>query len=251
MAKRSFRRAIITGAASGIGRAFARALAAEGSALGLIDVAADPLRGVAEELGGVGAHVWARVVDVSQREVVDAEIPALAAEIGGVDLVVHCAAALFPGRFLEQPAADFDLLGTANVVRASAPRAIESRGAIVCLASTAAIHGWPMMSAYSAAKFGVAGFCDAVRSELRASGVLLTTVFPLLIATPLLTGADVAPILAAGKAIAPETVVRKTLRAVARKKTRVYIPSRVRWIAAAHALAPAALDWYGRRFGLR
>lgn len=257
MAKRSFRRAIITGAASGIGRAFARALAAEGSALGLVDVAADPLRGVAEELGGVGAHVRARVVDVSQREVVDAEIPALAAEIGGVDLVVHCAAALFPGRFLEQPAADFDraiaidLLGTANVVRASAPQAIESRGAIVCLASTAAIHGWPMMSAYSAAKFGVAGFCDAVRSELRASGVLLTTVFPLLIATPLLTGADVAPILSAGKAIAPETVVRKTLRAVARKKTRVYIPSRVRWIAAAHALAPAALDWYGRRFGLR
>lgn len=257
MAKRSFRRAIISGAASGIGRAFARALAAEGSALGLVDVAADPLRGVAEELGGVGAHVRARVVDVSQREVVDAEIPALAAEIGGVDLVVHCAAALFPGRFLEQPAADFDraiaidLLGTANVVRAAAPLAIESRGTIVCLASTAAIHGWPMMSAYSAAKFGVAGFCDAVRSELRASGVLLTTVFPLLIATPLLTGSDVAPILAAGKAIAPETVVRKTLRAVARKKTRVYIPSRVRWIAAAHALAPAALDWYGRRFGLR
>lgn len=258
MAKRSFRRAIITGAASGIGRSFAHALAAEGSTLGLLDVAADGLRATADELSRAGARVRARVVDVSQREVVGAEIPALAEEIGGVDLVVHCAAALFPGRFLEQPAADFDraiaidLLGTANVVRASAPLAIESGGAIVCLASTAAIHGWPMMSAYSAAKFGVAGFCDAVRSELRASGVLLTTVFPLLISTPLLDGAEVAPILAAGKAIAPEIVVRKTLRAVARGKTRVYIPSsRVRWIAAAHALAPVALDWYGRRLGLR
>jgi short-subunit dehydrogenase len=126
-----------------------------------------------------------------------------------------------------------------------------SRGAIVCIASTAAIHGWPAMSAYSAAKHGVAGFCDAVRSELRASGVLVTTVFPLLIATPLLAGASVAPILAAGKAIPPEVVVRRTLRAVARGKTRVYVPARVRWIAAAHGLFPRSLDWYGRRRGLR
>jgi short-subunit dehydrogenase len=256
MTRRSFRRVILTGAASGIGRAFARTLAAEGSALGLIDIAADSLRATVAEVGGAGASVRTRVADVSDRAAVDAAISALAEELGGVELIVHCAAALFPGRFLDQPPADFeraiavDLLGTANVVRAAAPRVAGSRGAIVCLASTAAIHGWPAMSAYSAAKHGVAGFCDAVRSELRASGVALTTVFPLLIATPLLAGAAAAPILAAGKAIPPEVVVRKTLAAVARGKPRVYVPSRVRWIAAAHGLAPAALDWFGRRRGL-
>jgi short-subunit dehydrogenase len=257
MARRSFRRVIITGAASGIGRSFARTLAEQGCALGLIDIAAESLRAAAGEMGEKAVTLCARVVDVSQRSAVDVAISSLADELGGIDLLIHCAAALFPGRFLDQLPADFeraiaiDLVGTANVVRAAAPAVAASRGAIVCIASTAAIHGWPAMSAYSAAKHGVAGFCDAVRSELRASGVLVTTVFPLLIATPLLAGASVAPILAAGKAIPPEVVVRRTLRAVARGKTRVYVPARVRWIAAAHGLFPRSLDWYGRRRGLR
>ena len=256
MAKRSFSRVIITGAASGIGRCFARALAAEGGALGLVDVALAPLQATAAELGGDAARVYTNGIDVSDRAGVDAGIGALAQQLGGLDLVVHCAAALFPGQFLDQHPADFekaiavDLLGTANVLRAAAPLLASSRGAIVCLASTAAIHGWPAMSAYSAAKCGVAGFCDAVRSELQSSGVLLTTVFPLLIATPLLAGADVAPILAAGKAIPPEVVVAKTLRAVARGRTRVYVPASVRWIAAVQGIAPFLLDWYGRRRGL-
>jgi short-subunit dehydrogenase len=257
MVRRSFHRVVITGAASGIGRAFARELASAGSALGLIDVAADALRAAAIELSDAAGRLRTRVVDVSDRIAVDEAMSALGGELGGVDLVVHCAAALFPGRFLDQPPGDFekaiaiDLVGTANVVRAAAPLVTRSRGAIVCLASTAAVHGWPAMSAYSAAKHGVAGFCDAVRSELRSSGVLVAAVFPLLIATPLLAGADVAPILAAGKAIAPEVVVRKTLSAVARGKTRIYVPARVRWIAAVHGLLPSSLDWYGRRLGLR
>jgi len=257
MATRSYRRAIITGAASGIGRAFATVLAAEGCALGLIDVAADPLRATALELGTRERPARTAVVDVSDRNAVDAGIATLASELGGVDLLIHCAAALFPGRFLEQPAESFekaiavDLLGTANVVRAVGEHVVASRGAVVCVASTAAVHGWPAMSAYSAAKCGVSGFCDAIRAEFRESGVLVTTVYPLLIATPLLSGADVAPILAAGKAIPPEAVVRKTLRAVRRGRTRVYVPSSVRWIAAVHGTLPFLLDWFGRRRGLR
>lgn len=257
MRTRSYKRVIITGAASGIGRAFAGELAAQGSMLGLIDVAADLLRATAHEIGSDAARIRTAVVDVSDRAAVAAGIEALAKELGGIDLLVHCAAVLSPGRFLEQPATAFeraiavDLLGTANVVRATAPHVTATGGVIVCVASTAAIHGWPAMSAYSAAKCGVSGFCDAVRSELRASGVLLTTVFPLLIATPLLVGgADVAPILAAGKAIPAEAVVTKTLRAVRRGKTRVYVPSSVRWIAAVHGVAPFLLDRYGRRRGL-
>jgi 3-oxoacyl-[acyl-carrier protein] reductase len=257
MATRSFRRVIVTGAASGIGRAFAAALVAEGSAVGLIDIAADPLRATALELGADDPTARTAVADVSDRNAVDAGIATLASELGGVDLLIHCAAALFPGRFLEQPAERFekaiavDLLGTANIVRATASHVVSSRGAVVCVASTAAVHGWPAMSAYSAAKCGVSGFCDAIRAELRASGVLVTTVYPLLIATPLLSGADVAPILAAGKAIPPEAVVRKTLAGVRRGRTRIYVPSSVRWIAAVHGIAPFLLDWYGRQHGLR
>jgi len=142
-----------------------------------------------------------------------------------------------------------DLLGTANVLRSFLPVLRRSRGAIACLASTAAVHGWPNMSAYSAAKFGVSGFCDAVRPELAREGVCVTAVFPLLIDTPLLAGADVAPILKQGRPIPPGAVVRKTLAAVAQRRPRVFIPETVRFVALLRGLAPSLLDWYGSRFG--
>ena len=168
---------------------------------------------------------------------------------------IHCAAILGPGHFGDQPADAFErvirinLIGTANVVRATLPSLRASRGAIACLASTAAVHGWPALGAYSAAKFGVAGFCDAIRSELARDGVSLTAVFPLLIDTPLLSGADIPPILQQGKRLPPATVVEKTLAGLARRRARVFIPGTVRLVAALHGLAPSLLDWYGRQIG--
>jgi hypothetical protein len=97
--------------------------------------------------------------------------------------------------------------------------------------------------------YNVAGFCDAIRSELARDGVSLTTVFPLLIDTPLLSGADIPPILKQGKRLPPVTVVQKTLSALARRQARVFIPGTVRLVAALHGLAPSLLDWYGRQIG--
>jgi NAD(P)-dependent dehydrogenase (short-subunit alcohol dehydrogenase family) len=180
----------------------------------------------------------------------------LVGALGGLDLVINCAAILGPGDWANQSLDNFervirvDLIGTANVVRAALPALRRSHGAAVCLASTAAVHGWPGLGAYSAAKFGVAGFCDAVRPELARDGVLLTSVFPLLIDTPLLQGADIPRILRQGRRLPPEVVVQKTLAAVARRRPRVFIPSSVRFVAALHGVAPSLLDWYGRRFGL-
>jgi 3-dehydrosphinganine reductase len=251
-----WRAAIVTGAASGIGRCFAETLARRGVAVGLLDVAAAGLAAVAEGLRAEGRQVDTHVADVGQPDAVCTAVSALASGFGGLDLVIHCAAILGPGQFAEQSAEGFarvlqiDLLGTANVVRAALPALRPSRGAIACLASTAAVHGWPGLAAYSSAKFGVAGFCDAVRPELRRDGVSLTAVFPLLIDTPLLSG-DIPPILKQGRRLPPEKVVDKTLAAVARRRARVYIPGSVRLITALHGLAPSLLDWYGGRFGLR
>ena len=246
--------ALVTGAASGIGRCFAEALARHRTAVGLIDVSADGLAHAGEGLAKSG-RVHTRVADVGDASQVGVAVDALASDLGGIDLVIHCAAILGPGHFAQQSAADFDrlvridLLGTANVVRAVLPLLRQSHGAIACLASTAAVHGWPALGAYSAAKFGVAGFCDAVRSELARDGVSLTSVFPLLIDTPLLSGANIPPILKMGKRLPPDVVVRKTLAAVAARHPRVFIPASVRLVAALHGLAPSLLDWYGRRFG--
>jgi short-subunit dehydrogenase len=248
--------ALVTGAASGIGRCFARELGRRGVALGLIDVSADGLALTADLLSGTSKGAQSRVADVSDANAVTGAVGDLVSQLGGLDLVIHCAAILGPGQFAAQSAADFekvvcvDLLGTANVLRAVLPAVRRSRGAVVCVASTAAVHGWPALAAYSAAKFGVAGFCDAVRGELRRDGVTLTVVFPLLIDTPLLSGAGIAPILKQGRKLPPESVVKKTLAGAAAGRPRVFVPGSVRLIAALHGLAPSLLDWYGRRFGL-
>jgi NAD(P)-dependent dehydrogenase (short-subunit alcohol dehydrogenase family) len=255
MAASDWRTAIVTGAGSGIGRCFAETLAGRGAAVGLIDVSADGLATVAGALRAQGRRVETRVADVSAQTAVAAALSELTMALGGLDLLVNCAAILGPGHFAEQAADNFervigvDLLGTANVIRAALPALRQSRGAIACVASTAAVHGWPGLGAYSAAKFGVAGLCDAIRSELAHEGVALTAVFPLLIDTPLLSGADTPPILKQGRRLPPTAVVDKTLAAAARRQARVFIPASVRFVAALHGVAPALLDWYGRRFG--
>ena len=112
------------------------------------------------------------------------------------------------------------------------------------------MHGWPGLAAYSAAKFGVAGYSEAIRAELALDGVGLTVVFPLLIDTPLLSRPGTPPILQRGRRIPPAVVVRKVLRAVERRRRRVYVPATVRLIAALEGVVPSLLDWYGARFGI-
>lgn len=248
-----WRAAIVTGAASGIGRSFAQALARTSSALGLIDVSADGLQATGDMVRRAGLQLEPRICDVSAGTQVTETIQELTEVLQGVDLLVHCAAILGPGQFATQPAEVFErvirvnLLGTVHVVRAALPALRRTRGAIACLVSTAAVHGWPGLGAYSAAKYGVAGFCDAIRCELERDGVTLTAVYPMLIDTPLLRAPDLPPILKQARPLPPETVVRKTLDGVARGRARVYIPESVRVLAALHGLMPTALDWYSRR----
>jgi NAD(P)-dependent dehydrogenase (short-subunit alcohol dehydrogenase family) len=249
--------AIVTGAASGIGRCFAETLAQRGVAVGLIDVSAAGLMAAAEAIHTTGARVETRVADVSAASAITPAVEELGAALGGIDLLVNCAAILGPGPFANQTATQFDrvvhinLLGTANVLRAALPALRQSKGAIACLVSAAAVHGWPALGAYSASKFGVSGLCDAVRPELAREGITLTAAYPLLIDTPLLRADDVPPILRHGHRLPPDTVVQKTLGGVAAGRARVFIPGYVRLIAAFHALAPSLLDWYGRRVGMR
>jgi NAD(P)-dependent dehydrogenase (short-subunit alcohol dehydrogenase family) len=249
--------AIVTGAASGIGRCFGETLARHGTAVGLLDVSAEGLVAAVAAMRTTGARVETRVADVSAASAVTTAIEELGAALGGIHLVVHCAAILGPGHFAEQAVTQFDrvvhinLLGTANVLRAARPALRQSKGAVACLVSASAVHGWPALGAYSASKCGVSGLCDAVRPELAREGIGLTAVYPLLIDTPLLRAGDVPPILRHGRRLPAETVVRKTLAGVAAGRARVFIPGTVRLIAAFHALAPSLLDRYGRRVGIK
>jgi NAD(P)-dependent dehydrogenase (short-subunit alcohol dehydrogenase family) len=250
------RTALVTGAGSGIGRAFAETLAGRGHALVLLDVDDAGLSATVSLVEAAGASARSAVVDVANRPWLEGTVKTLAPAEAGLDLVIHCAAVLGAGTFAEQPPEEFervlqvDLVGTANVVRATLPWLRRARGQLVALASTAAVHGWPGLAAYSAAKFAVTGYCEAIRPELAADGVGVTVVFPLLIDTPLLDRPGLPPILRRGRRIPAATVVRKTLRAAARRRRRVYVPAIVRALAALEGVAPSLLDWYGARFGV-
>jgi len=247
---------LITGAGSGIGRCFAEVLAKGGNDLVLLDVDAQGLAATLATRTGEGARVARAVADVADRASLDRAIAEHVAPRGRLDLLVNCAAILGAGTWATQPVEDFervlriDLVGTANTIRAALPWLRQARGHIVNLASTAAVHGWPGLAAYSAAKFAVAGYSDAVRPELAVDGVGLTVVFPLLIDTPLLSRPGAPLILQRGRRIPAAAVVSKVLRAVERRSKRVYVPGIVRVLAVLHGIAPSLLDWYGTRFGM-
>ncbi len=250
------RTALITGAASGIGRCFATTLAASGHDLTLLDVDAQGLQATVRALSGPRTGIATATVDVSDRGAVDDAFGRFADANRGLDLLVNCAAILGPGTWSEQSPEEFDrvlridLGGTVNVVRAALPALRRARGHVVVLASTAAVHGWPGLAAYATAKFALVGWCEAVRAEFARDGIGLTTVFPLLIDTPLLDRPGLPPILRRGRRIPAEAVVRKVLRAATRRARRVYVPETVRLLALLHGLAPSLLDWYGARFGI-
>ncbi len=247
--------ALVTGAGSGIGRCFAETLAGAGRQLLLVDVDELGLEETVRRVGG-SSRCRSAVASVADRGEIERALASHLAPEAGIDLLINCAAILGPGTWARQPAEEFervvdvDFLGTANAIRASLPWLRRARGQIVILASTAAVHGWPGLSAYSAAKFAIVGYAEGIRPELAGDGIGVTVVFPLLIDTPLLTRPGTPLILQRGRRIAPERVVRKTLRAAERRRRRVFVPETVRVVAALQGLAPSLLDWYGARFGM-
>jgi short-subunit dehydrogenase len=243
----------ITGAASGIGRAFAKELVARGDDVVLIDIQEKALEETANALRAEAtARVVTRVVDVSSEQAVAQMVESLSSEIDRLDLLINCAAILGPGRFEAQSLRAFatvvavDLMGTVHMVHACLPRLREARGRIINMASTASLHGWPELAAYSAVKGAVENFSESIRAELARDGVSITAVFPLLVDTPMLQRSQLPPILR-GRRISAEFVARESLRAASERRPRLYLPWTVRLVALAHAIAPGALDWWGAR----
>lgn len=192
--------ALVTGAASGIGAAVARQLAARGAKVVVADLNADGGQVLAEEIGGVFAPV-----DVTRTEQVRAAVEQ-AEELGPLRVAVSSAGIGWAQRTVGrggsfESAADLEafakvvainLVGTFDCVRLAAtamsrlePTATGERGAIVNLASVAAFDGQIGQAAYSASKGGVVGMTLPVARDLAAVGVRLNTVAPGLIDTPI------------------------------------------------------------------
>ena len=177
------RTAVITGAGSGIGRGMARRLAADGCPVALVDRDAD---GLQETAGSLAGPVLARALDVRDRHalmVFAAEVAEWApAPLGMVFnnagvTVVQSVADASPED--DEWVLDVNLNGVVHGVRAFLPILLrQGEGAIVNTSSVFGLIGFPHQSAYCASKFAVRGYTDALRHELRGTGVRAVVVHP-------------------------------------------------------------------------
>jgi NAD(P)-dependent dehydrogenase (short-subunit alcohol dehydrogenase family) len=183
--------ALVSGAASGIGRATARRLAHEGARLLCIDVQAQAVRELAKELGELGAEAQGRACDVSDPDQVRDAVAACVERFGRLDCLIQMAGILHMGHFAELDLATWNrvlsvnLTGTFLLCQAALPHLERSGGNIVTAASTASLAGLPYGAAYAASKGGVQALTRALAVEYGKRGVRVNAVCPGSIQTPM------------------------------------------------------------------
>ena len=184
-------RALVTGAASGIGRTTTLGLAREGVNLILADICGEEMGQVAREVEALGVEAHTFCVDVTDWEQVKNMADTVHARWGAVDILVNSAGIAHVSNLVDTSLQDWKRLLDVNLwsiihmVKAFAPDMIESKsGHIVNISSGQAFFAVPTWGAYSCTKFAVDGFSEALRYELFWDGVQVTTVFPGIVRTP-------------------------------------------------------------------
>lgn len=184
---------LITGAGRGIGQATAEAFGAHGDHVVLAARTQPELETAAAAVYGAGGEATVVACDVTAEPHVKRLIETAAGISGTIDIVVCNAGGAVVAPFTEIALADWErtlrttLTGTFLVCKHAVAH-MRSGGQIFTLASIAGRSGFPSWSAYSAAKFGVLGFSEAIRAELRPRGIRVTAVIPGAVDTPLWDG---------------------------------------------------------------
>jgi NAD(P)-dependent dehydrogenase (short-subunit alcohol dehydrogenase family) len=201
------RHVFVTGGGTGIGAAIAYAFAREGAALTLVGRREAPVRDKAAALSAAGARAAALACDVTDEEAVARCFREAVALLGPVDILVNNAGMVESAPLAKVSRATLERILAVNLMQLffctqQVLPEMKRRGfgRIVNIASTAALTGYPYVSAYCAAKHGALGFTRAIAMETVGTGVTVNAVCPGYTDTPLLDGAI-------------ETVQRKTGRA--------------------------------------
>ncbi|WP_155826654.1 SDR family NAD(P)-dependent oxidoreductase [Jongsikchunia kroppenstedtii] len=235
--------AVVTGAASGIGQALAMQLAQRGASLALSDIDVDRLEETAEICRDkTDAIVATAQLDVADRVAMKSYADEIMAKFGQVNMVFNNAGVALGADVIDMTWDDFDWLfginfgGVVNGTKAFLPYLIESGdGHLVNTSSVFGLVGIPSQSAYNAAKFGVRGFTEALRQEMKIARhpVTVTCVHPGGVKTNIVNNArgvsqmgDVTTIASMFERIArttPDRAASTILRGVDRKRARVLI----------------------------
>ena len=213
--------ALVTGAASGIGRATALRMAEEGARLFCVDVQAEAVQQTAKDAIERGAEAEAGVCDVRDPEQIAATVRACVDRFGRLDVLCNIAGVLRMDHTLDLQLDDWNqvltinLTGTFLMCQSALPHLIESRGCIVNTSSSSALAGLAYGAAYAASKGGVLALTKTLAVEYAKQGVRVNSVCPGSIKTPMasrsqlpenLDGKLIARQMALDKARGPETV---------------------------------------------
>ena len=179
------KRAFVTGAASGLGRAIALELAGAGWRLGILDLSAERLGEVERALRDAGATTHAYAGDVVQEAFVAQSVEDFARRVGGLDLMVNNAGVAVAGTVETTPVSDWrwiteiNLLGVVWGCRAAVPvMRTAGAGLVLNVASAAGFAASPQMSAYNATKAAVISLSETLAAELQGSGVQASVAMP-------------------------------------------------------------------------
>jgi len=185
---------VVTGGASGIGRAIVLRLARDGADVAILDVDVAGAERIAREVTANGRRALAVETDVAASAGVGGSVERVRGELAPVTLLVNAAGIASFVPLLQMTEGDWDRLiavhlkGTFNCTRAVLPDMIAARwGRVVSIASVAGLNGGgPGLAHYAAAKAGIIGFTKAVALEMAGFGITVNAIAPGLIDTPLL-----------------------------------------------------------------
>lgn len=225
------KRILMTGAAGGLGQQLAVQLAEKGAALALVDRNEDALQSLVQRLRQHGGTSHAIVSDLKDFDTIATLTQQASHHLGGIDILINTAGTLDFTYFAQQAPERIEQIMYVNtVVPMLLSRALlpiftsQGHGHIVNVGSIFGSIGFPHYAAYSASKFGLRGFSQALRRELFDQGIRVTYVAPRAIKTPINNAASSQMMQATKTPMDdPVEVAAKIIRAIEKKKNEHYI----------------------------
>jgi short-subunit dehydrogenase len=243
-------RIVLTGAAGGIGSEIARRLAAQGAKLGLVDHNGEALGALCNELAQHNGRAVAIVADLTSDTAPQKILDAMESTYGGTDVLINGAGIIEFTEFAKQDPATIERMFRINVLapmmlsRAMLPSMKAQRfGRIVNIGSVFGSIAFAWFTSYSASKFALRGFSEALRRELDGTGVDVTLVAPRAVKTPLNSPA----VYQMAKKIKmnmddPEWVAQQIVQAIKKDKRDVYLGFPESLFVRVNALLPRMVD---------